>query len=38
LPNVYLNVGLNNPMALAIHGGTAVFMLILAALLWTRLL
>jgi len=33
--NVYLNVGANNPMALAIHGGTAVFMLVLAALLWT---
>jgi len=33
--NVYLNVGANNPMALAIHGGTAVFMFVLAALLWT---
>jgi hypothetical protein len=33
--NVYLNVGANNPMALAIHSGTAVFMLILAVFLWT---
>ena len=33
--NVYLNVGANNPMALAIHGGTTVFMWILAAFLWS---
>src|SRR5215471_20277373 len=34
--NVYLNVGANNPMALAIHSGTALFMLILAAFLWKQ--
>jgi hypothetical protein len=33
--NVSLNVGSNNPMALAIHGGTALFMVILAAFSWT---
>jgi hypothetical protein len=31
--NVYLSAGGNNPMALLIHGGTAVFMLALAAFL-----
>ena len=36
LINVYLNVGANNPLALAIHGGTAGFMLILAASLWKQ--
>ena len=30
--NVYANVGARNPMALIIHGGTAVFMIILASL------
>lgn len=34
--NVYLNLGVRNPMALAIHGGTAIFMLILAAFLRAR--
>ena len=33
--NVYVSVGASNPMALAIHGGTAIFMLILAVFLWT---
>jgi len=32
--NVYLNVGSSG--ALTIHGGTAVFMLVLAALLWPK--
>ena len=32
--NVYVNVGASSAMALAIHGGTAVFMVTLAALLW----
>ena len=31
--NVYLNVGANNATALLIHGGTAVFMLVLAGFL-----
>ena len=34
--NVYLNVGVNNPIALGVHSGTAVFMLILAAFLWKQ--
>lgn len=34
--NVYLNVGLSNVSALMIHGGTAGFMLVLAALLWRK--
>ena len=33
--NVYVSVGTSNPIALAIHSGTAVFMLILAVFLWT---
>ncbi len=32
--NVYLNMRSNNASALMIHGGTAAFMLMLAALLW----
>jgi hypothetical protein len=35
LLNVYVNVGTSNPVALAIHGGTAVFMLVLATALWS---
>jgi hypothetical protein len=31
--NVSLNMGARNPMALMIHGGTAVFMVVLAAFL-----
>jgi hypothetical protein len=32
--NVYVSVGASNLSALAIHSGTAVFMLILAVFLW----
>ena len=32
--NVYLNVGSSGMPALAIHGATAAFMLVLSALLW----
>jgi hypothetical protein len=31
--NVYTNVGTNNASALMIHGGTALFMIILASVL-----
>ena len=34
--NVYPNAGSSNASALMIHGGTAPFMLVLAALLWQR--
>jgi hypothetical protein len=34
--DVYLNVGARNPIALAIHSGTAVYMLILAGFLWKQ--
>jgi hypothetical protein len=34
--NVYLDAGSSNASALMIHGGTAAFMLVLAALLWQR--
>ena len=36
LINVYINLGIKNPTALLIHGGTAVFMLVLAAFLRAR--
>jgi hypothetical protein len=34
--NVYANVGASNLAALAIHGGTALFMIILATFLLRR--
>jgi hypothetical protein len=34
--NVYMNIGVRNVSALLIHGGTALFMLILATLLLRR--
>jgi len=32
--NLYVNIGADNPIALSIHAGTAVFMLILSMFLW----